>query len=360
MRKTLLLAAIQLAFVAATAAPAFAHGGGGPDATNFRSIVRQVSQAGPDGEPAGPARIQGLSFRVLANDALLELENRSGREVTIFGYSDDPYLRIGPEGVFQNVNSPATYINRERFGQVEVPADISASAPPEWERVSEDASFAWHDHRIHWMSQAPPPQVAANGETRTIEIFDWSVPFRVEDQGYAVAGTLSWIRPASPLPWLLGGLVATSLPLLAGFGRPAGEERKFVLKRTFALVLAALVVVDIVHSVDDIIAVPATLAQNIGASLQSGLFIAVGAYGAWMAWKAGGSAWIGILLGAFGLALGIGATHLISLTSSQLATELPPGFTRFVIAANVAVLVPAGLLAWLVHERMVVESKITP
>ncbi len=359
MRKTLLFAAIQLAFLLVTAAPAFAHGGGGPDATNFRSVVREIARAGPDGEPAGPARISGLTYRVLANDALLELENRSGNEVTIFGYSEEPYVRIGPEGIFQNVNSPATYINQERFGQVDVPTGVSAAAQPEWERVSGDDTFAWHDHRIHWMAQTTPEQVARNPSAQKIEIFDWSVPFRVEDQDYAVTGTLDWIRPDSPLPWLLVGLAVTSLPLLAALGRP-GEERKLALKRSFALVLAALVVVDIVHSVDDVLAVPATLGQNIGASLQSGLFIALGAYGAWMAWRAGGAAWVGILLGAFGLALGIGATHLISLTSSQIATDLSAGFTRFVVAANAAVLVPAGLVAWLVHEPMMVESKINP
>jgi hypothetical protein len=357
MRKTLLFATIQLALVLLTAAPAFAHGGGGPDATNFRSVVREIAQAGPGGEPAGPARISGLTFRVLANDALLELENRSGREVTIFGYSEEPYLRVGPEGIFQNVNSPATYINQERFGQVEVPAEASANATPEWERVSGEAVYAWHDHRIHWMAQTTPEQVTRNPGARTIEIFDWSVPFRVEDQDYAVTGTLDWVRPSSPLPWLLAGLAVTSLPLLVALGQPAGEERKTALKRTFALVLGVLVVLDVVHSVDDVLAVPATLGENISASLQSGLFIAVGAYGAWMAWRAGGGAWIGILLGAFGLAIGIGATHLISLTSSQIATDLSAGFTRFVTAANVAVLVPAGFVAWLVHEKVMVESK---
>jgi hypothetical protein len=46
-----------------------------------------------------------------------------------------------------------------------------------------------------------------------------------------------------------------------------------------------------------------------------------------------------------------------SLTSSQIATDLSAGFTRFMIGANVAVLVPAGLVAWLVHEKVMVESK---
>lgn len=357
MRKTLMFLAIQVTVIAGTAAPAFAHGGGGPDASNFLSTVREVSRADDGGEPSGPANLGGLTFRVLANDALLELENSGREEVTIIGYSDEPYLRIGPDGVFQNNNSPATFINQERFGQVEVPSGVSATAEPDWEKVSDESTYAWHDHRIHWMSQAPPPQVASNETDETIEIFEWTVPFRVGDEPYAVEGTLNWIRPGSPWPWLLGGLAVTSLPLLAAFTRPAGEERKRALKKTFAAVLGVLVVVDIVHSVDDVLAVPATLWENVSASAQSALFIALGAYGAWWSWKATGGSWIGILLGALGLALGIGATHLISLTSSQIATELSPAFTRAVVAANAAVLFPAGLAAWLVHEPMAVESK---
>jgi hypothetical protein len=356
MRKTLLFLALQLA-VFAIAAPAFAHGGGGPDASNFKSVVRGISEVGAGGETDEPAELEGVQFRVLANDALLEVENRSGKELVIYGYSDEPYLRIGPDGVFRNLNSPASYINNERFGNVEVPENVSASAEPRWEKVAGEPKFAWHDHRIHWMAQALPGQVAANAGARTIKIFDWTVPFKIDDQSYAVNGTLNWVRPASPAPWLLGGLAATSLPLLVGLTKPPGEERKRMLKRAMAVVLGTLVVLDVIHSVDDILAVPATLGQNISASLQSALFIGLGAYGAVWAWRAGSGAWVGILLGAFGLALGIGASHLITLTSSQIASTLPEAFTRAVIAANVAVLVPAGFLAWRVHEPVVVESQ---
>ncbi|PRY37174.1 hypothetical protein LY71_12439 [Geodermatophilus tzadiensis] len=41
----------------------------------------------------------------------LELCNRSAETVTVYGYSDEEYLRIGPDGVWRNANSPATYIN---------------------------------------------------------------------------------------------------------------------------------------------------------------------------------------------------------------------------------------------------------
>lgn len=357
MRRILVFVALQLALVAGAATPAFAHGGGGPDASNFKSTVRGISSVGAGGEPEGPAGLSGIEFGILANDALLEVDNRSGKELIVYGYSEEPYLRIGPGGVFRNLNSPASYINNERFGQVDVPEGVSAAAEPRWEKVGDEPEYAWHDHHIHWMAQTLPPQVAANTTAGTIKIYDWSVPFKMGDQSYAVDGTLEWIRPASPAPWLLGGLAVTSLPLLVGLTKPAGPERGRALKRAFGAMLGFLVVLDVIHSVDDILAVPATLGQNISASLQSALFIALGAYGALWSWRAGKTAWAGILLGAFGLALGIGATHLISLTSSQIASTFPTAFTRAVIAANVAVLVPAGFLAWRLHEPVVVESQ---
>lgn len=353
-RKLLLFSVVQLAILLATALPAYAHGGGGPDATNFKATVTEVSSAGEQGGTP-----EGISWSVLANDALLEVDNGSGTEMVVFGYSDEPYLRIGPEGVFENRNSPAAYINQERFGVVDVPSGVSATGQPDWTKVSDESTYRWHDHRIHWMSQTLPPQVAADEQSKTIKIFDWAVPFSLDSSRFEVTGTLNWIRPDSAAPWLLIGLALTSLPLLAGLTKPPGQERKRMLKRSFAMILGTLVVIDIVHSVDDVLAVPASLTDNISISVQSALFIALGAYGARWAFKAGDGAWVGILLGAFGLALGIGATHLISLTSSQIASTLPEFFTRAMVGLNVAILVPAGILAWRVHEPMVVESTIT-
>ena len=59
------------------------------------------------------------------------------------------------------------------------------------------------------------------------------------------------------------------------------------------MMLGILVALDIVHSIDDILAVPATLAQNISATAQSALFIAIGAYGALWPGEARSGAWVG-------------------------------------------------------------------
>ena len=39
--------------------------------------------------------------------------------VLIRGYEGEPYLRFAPDGVFRNEASPATYLNDDRYGDVE-------------------------------------------------------------------------------------------------------------------------------------------------------------------------------------------------------------------------------------------------
>ncbi|HTB49896.1 MAG TPA: hypothetical protein VK701_02890, partial [Solirubrobacteraceae bacterium] len=105
-------------------------------------------------------KVQGLNVEVLEFADRLVLTNHTGRTVTVYGYSGEPYARVQPDGrTEQNLRSPAVYLNTNFYGNVTVPASASASAPPKWVMVDRSGTFEWHDHRIHWMSPVTPPQV---------------------------------------------------------------------------------------------------------------------------------------------------------------------------------------------------------
>lgn len=139
--------------------------------------------------------VVGLTVRVLGGDDRLRLENKSGTELVVLGYDDEPYLRIGPNGVFRNVRSPAVYLNQDRFARVAVPLSADPGAKPDWKQVSTRPIWQWHDHRIQWMALGPPPAVRA-APRATHTIFKWRVPARLGDKPLAVTGKLDYVPPA--------------------------------------------------------------------------------------------------------------------------------------------------------------------
>ncbi len=138
--------------------------------------------------------VAGLSIRVVGGDDRLRVENRSGTELIVLGYDGEPYLRIGPDGVFRNVRSPAVYLNEDRFARVSVPLSADPGARPAWKQVSPRAVWQWHDHRIQWMALGPPPAVRQAPKS-SHRIFAWRVPARLGDRPLAVTGRLDYVPP---------------------------------------------------------------------------------------------------------------------------------------------------------------------
>jgi hypothetical protein len=119
------------------------------------------------------------------------LRNETHRRVVVYGYNGEPYVRLLPDGSVQvNHNSPAYYLNEDRFGAVKVPASASATATPDWHTDNKDGAYQWHDHRMHWMGKNLPPQVKDKGK-RT-RIFNYKIPLRVAGTPVHIAGTLWW------------------------------------------------------------------------------------------------------------------------------------------------------------------------
>jgi hypothetical protein len=185
--------ALALALVPSVAA----HGDGG--ARGFTSTITSVRP-----EP------NGLTVQILDSDDRIRLRNDSDRELVIAGYDGEPYLRFAADGVWRNERSPATYLNDDRYGEIDVPAEADAEAEPSWERVSRSPAYEWHDHRIHWMSQIDPRAVREAPEEEH-RIFDWEVPGTIDGDEFVIAGVLDYAPPPDDRPPLAVLLV----PLLA-------------------------------------------------------------------------------------------------------------------------------------------------
>jgi hypothetical protein len=205
-----LLAASLAALCACPAA--VAHGGGA--AKGYRSAVTAVSPA-----------VAGIDATVLDGDDRLQLTVPGDHVVVVDGYEGEPYLRFAPDGVYENARSPATYLNEDRYGKVELPDDVDPDATPDWRRVVPGGRpYDWHDHRIHWMSETYPPAVAADTSVAH-HVFDWKVPGTVDGAPLEIAGTLDYEPlPGQSFPRVL--LIPLAALLVLGVGLVVIRHRR--------------------------------------------------------------------------------------------------------------------------------------
>jgi hypothetical protein len=141
------------------AAPVGAHEEGSIDAL---TVLDRVSP-----------HVEGLEIRVVHLGApALAVDNETGRVVEISGTEGEPFLRIGPDGVFANVESPTVYRSIDP-NATEVPAGVDPAAPPEWVRFSREMRWSWFDPRlVHGSSTG-----------------DWSIPMTVGATKIGVTGS---------------------------------------------------------------------------------------------------------------------------------------------------------------------------
>jgi hypothetical protein len=326
LRRAALVAGLALVVVGATAGPAGAHAiGTGTEASNYWTVVRGIDQGVP-----------GLSVRAVPG-GLLELTNR-GPEVTVLGYRLEPYLRVGPDGVFENQRSPSTYTNRFRTTPTSIPSDFDPQAAPEWRRIGDGPSVTWHDHRAHWTGPDPPAVTAAPRAMHLV-VPDWQVPLRRGDRTMVVHGAITWVPGPSPWPWALAAvaLFAAALAAAGGYRRP----------RVLAVVALVAVLADVVHTAGALLASPAPLATELYGSLTSAAGWAVAGFGAYRLLR--GKADTGllyVLLGGVFLTLAGALPDLPALGRSQITSGFGAIATRAAITFTLglgAALVAAGL-----------------
>lgn len=191
MRRIPLTLALALGWLVLLAGPAAAHSAEGSDATNFQTRLLSVTP-----------QIPGLDVEVIEHGNRIQVTNNTGEEVVVLGYDGEPYLRLGPDGVAENLRSPATYLNQDRDAATAVPGSADPEAGPEWASVSDGNVARWHDHRIHWMGGEDPPAVRQDPDHRHTIIPEWAVPLQVGDTTVEAEGDLIWVPGPSSVPWL--------------------------------------------------------------------------------------------------------------------------------------------------------------
>jgi hypothetical protein len=265
-----------------------------------------------------------VTVDLLGANAFLQLHVRSGTAVTVMGYENEPYLRFGADGtVEENLNSKATYLNRTLTGTVDIPPTASATATPDWHRIGGGGTYAWHDHRVHWMASGGPP------ERQT-----WAVPLLVNGTPASIDGWYAAVAAPSAAPWWL---VAVAVGIGAGVAGWYGRRR----------VTAAAVVVAAALGLPVAVAVGRLPASGVG-DWAGGVLLAVAVVAAVVAAATDQGPW---LAGA-GVALLLWAGRRVSvLDHAVLVTSLPAWLDRLAVAAGCG----AGLAAVVVGVRAVLR-----
>ena len=320
--------------VVATPGPASAHTVSGPLPTNFRTTLRSVTP-----------RIPGVDVHIVDLGNKLQLTNRTPTDLVVLGYDGEPYLRIGRRGVYENLRSPATYLNRTRTGTTPVP-DLASrarlSSAPRWHRVSSGHTAIWHDHRVHWMGAALPAAVQRDpGAFHRVKA-RWVVGLLYGGKRVDVTGRLDWVPGPSGWPWF---------PLIVGLGA-VGFAAAY-RKREGAAIAAvvAMVGIDLTHTITAEVTRSGTqlakVVQFFGDNFVS-VIVWIAAVLTIRGLRRGDvAARYGLVLVGAMVALVSGLSDLSSLWKSQLATAGPYPLARAEVAAGLGlgVGVVAGALA---------------
>lgn len=197
------LVAVALVLAAlGSASPAAAHpepSAGGAGARPARpSLIPPEDQARYRSEvTALTPPIPGLEARIVGGQEKLEVTWTGPEPLVVEGTDGEPMLRLTQAEVEVNERSPSAWSSSERFGRVELPADVDPDARPRWRSLGPGGRFSWYEHRAQWMRAARPAEVTDPASPTTIS--DWSVPIRVGDQSASIGGTLRWVPDPSAI-----------------------------------------------------------------------------------------------------------------------------------------------------------------
>jgi hypothetical protein len=289
--------------------------------------------------------VEGIDVAVIEGGNRLEARNATDTDLVVLGYEDEPYLRIGPDGAFENLNSPATYLNADREATLEVPERAAdPDVAPEWRKIGDEPLARWHDHRVHWMSTSDPAVVTAAPDEEHVVIPDWVVPMVHGDQTIEVVGDLVW-RP-SPSP----ALPAVVILVVAGVVGATGLLASWRLWS--AIAVAVLMIASTVSALGVGFFSVGSTGERLAESLADALylpFLLVGGVATivLLVRRHPFAPYLTVFTGAVGGLFG-GILRAEMLTNSVLPTALSAGLARGLVALSLGLglgLLGAGIVA---------------
>jgi hypothetical protein len=340
-RLALALAGVFTVLVASAPAAA-AHTIGGVQATNYRSEITAITPSVP-----------GLTIRIRDLGRRLELVNHTSQDVTVLGYQNEPYLRVGRSGIYENRRSPSLYQNKLTTRSVSqltaLPPQADPNAAPQWHRRSGGRTVSWPDHRVRW--EGPDPQgVKANPGLAQTVVSRWNVPLLHGQDSVVVTGRISWVPGPAATPWLLA--VGTLFALILAFG--ATRWWPGLLSGA----LAGLLAVDAVRLFGAATAGGgSTLSGLLKALLLGVLEVMAWVAGVWAVGAIQERRAAGLYAAmAVGVALGFvsGVGDVLNLAYSQVPSALPT------FAARAAVVVCLGVAFGLVGGGLLAVRRLGP
>ena len=329
MPRSLAIATSVVVMLFASATPAVADPA---TPTNYRSEV-----TGVDGS--------GISeVEIIGGDAFIRLTVTPGVTIELLGYEGEAYIRFEQDGLVRvNRRSPATYLNDDRYAAVILPPDADASASPEWETVSSNGTYSWHDHRTHWMSPTPPAVVLDTNGAEAVSIFEWTLPLRSDNEPGQIVGVLSWIPSTNSAPWFTFVVLAFLTFGLAAFRFRSSVPTILLLGLSAAATIAGLAAT----------ASQVAEGRTFGVDLIGPIVVlAVAVFALVDGRRPDRSAVRIVLIGAIGLTIWA-VLRIGVLTHPILPTVLPDGVDRMVtaIVAGGAIGLVAGLIARIAIEN---------
>jgi hypothetical protein len=166
-----------LVWLTAGASPAEAHTVGPQLLSRFDAI-----------SPPAP----GVSYQILSTGAApyVTVAVSGNHTFQIFGWLGEPFIKIGPDGVQINRNSPSVeFMITDPTKVLALPAVTTQQ--PRWETVSTGTVYHYYERRAEWPHIGQPEEAQAIG--RKAIVYRFRIPASYDGRPAAILGHVTWV-----------------------------------------------------------------------------------------------------------------------------------------------------------------------